>query len=82
MIKRFFALLILVAVFSASAFAHSCPIQMKKIDKGLAKNPPLSTEQLAEVKRLRALGEKLHKSREHRESSSTLWDAMDILEIS
>ena len=62
MIKRFFALLILLAVFSASAFAHSCPIQMKKIDKALAKNSPLTAEQLAEVQRMRALGAELHEA--------------------
>jgi hypothetical protein len=82
MIKRFFALLVLLAVFSAPVYADSCPIQMKKIDKALAKNPSLTAEQLAEVKRLRTLGEKQHKSLEHSESASSLWDAMDILEIS
>ncbi len=39
MIKKSLALLVLVALFSAPAFAHSCPLQMKKIDKPLAKNP-------------------------------------------
>jgi len=82
MIKRFFALLVLLAVFSAPAFAHSCPIQMKKIDKALAKNPPLTAEQLAEVNRLRAEGEALHKARNHDDSSDILWEAMDILGIS
>ncbi|MCZ6486811.1 MAG: hypothetical protein O6938_09300 [Gammaproteobacteria bacterium] len=82
MIKKSLALLVLVALFSAPAFAKSCPLQMKKIDKALAKNPTISAGQFAKVKELRALGEKEHKSREHRESSSTLWDAMDILGIS
>ena len=81
MIKRFFALLVLLAVFSAPAFAHNCPIQMKKIDKALAKNPSLTAEQLAEVQRVRALGEELHKVRNHDDSSDILWEAMDILEI-
>ncbi len=82
MIKKSLTLLVLVALFSAPAFAKSCPLQMKKIDKALAKNPIISAGQLTKVKELRALGENQHKSREHRESTSTLWDAMDILGIS
>ncbi len=82
MIKKSLALLVLVALFSAPAFAHSCPLQMKKIDKALAKNPTISARQLAKVKEFRTLGEKQHKARDHDKSSDTLWDAMDILGIS
>jgi hypothetical protein len=38
MIKKPLALLVLVAFFSAPAFAHSCTLQMKKNHKALAKN--------------------------------------------
>jgi hypothetical protein len=47
---------------STSAFAMHCPLDMKKIDAALAKDPDLSAEQLAQVKNLRAEGESLHKS--------------------
>ena len=55
---------------------------MKKIDDALAKNPSLSTEQMAEVKKLRAEGETLHKAGKRQESIDTLAKAMKILNIS
>jgi hypothetical protein len=54
---------------------------MKKIDAALAKNPKLSAQQAAEVKKLRADGEALHKSGKHQESVDTLAKAMKILNI-
>jgi hypothetical protein len=54
---------------------------MKKIDEALAKNPPLSAEQMAEVKKYRAEGEALHKAGKHQESVDTLAKAMKILKI-
>lgn len=68
-------------LFSASAFAFHCPADMKKIDDALAKNPKLSAEQMTEVKRLRAEGERLHKEGKHQESVDTLGKAMKILNI-
>ena len=53
----------------------------KKIDAALAKNPSLSAAQMAEVKKLRAEGEKLHKAGKHQESVDTLAKAMKILKI-
>jgi hypothetical protein len=67
---------------SGAAFAFHCPADMKKIDDALAKNPSLSTEQMAEVKKLRAEGETLHKAGKHQESVDTLAKAMKILSIS
>lgn len=67
---------------SAAAFAFHCPADMKKIDDALAKNPTLSAEQMAEVKKLRAEGETLHKAGKHQESVDTLAKAMKILNIS
>jgi hypothetical protein len=66
---------------SASAFAFHCPADMKKIDEALAKNPKLSAEQLADVKKYRADGETLHKAGKHQESVDTLGKAMKILGI-
>ena len=52
------ALAALLAV-STSAFAFHCPMDMKKIDEAMAKNPQLTPEQTAEVKKYRAEGESL-----------------------
>jgi len=66
---------------SASAFAFHCPADMKKIDEALAKNPKLSAEQMADVKKYRTDGEALHKAGKHQESVDTLGKAMKILGI-
>jgi len=66
---------------AGSAFAMHCPMDMKKIDEALAKNPSLSSTQLSEVKKLRAEGEALHKAGKHQESVDTLGKAMRILGI-
>ena len=67
--------------FAGSAFAMHCPMDMKKIDEALAKQPNISTEKLADVKKLRAEGESLHKAGKHQESVDTLAKAMAILGI-
>ncbi len=54
---------------------------MAKIDAALAQNPRLSAAELAEVKRLRAQGEMLHKAGKHQESVDTLAKAMKMLKI-
>jgi hypothetical protein len=71
----------LLMVLSGSTFAMHCPADMKKIDEAMAKNPPLTAEQMAEVKKLRADGEALHKAGKHQESVDTLGKAMKILKI-
>jgi hypothetical protein len=68
-------------VFSGAAFAFHCPADMKKIDEALAKSPKLTAEQMAEVKKLRADGEALHKAGKHQESVDTLAKAMKILGV-
>ena len=67
--------------FSSAAFAFHCPADMRKIDEAMAKNPKLSAEQTAEVKKLRADGEALHKAGKHQDSVDTLAKAMKILDI-
>lgn len=78
---RQFVLLGGLALASAQAFAFHCPMDMKKIDEAMGKNPKLSAEQMAEVKKLRAEGETLHKAGKHQESVDTLAKAMKILKI-
>jgi len=81
--KRLSAVLLAVALaFGAgTVFAFHCPKDMKLIDAALAKNPGLTKEQLAEVKKLRATGEELHKAGKHQESVDTLAKAMKILNL-
>ena len=66
---------------SSAAFAMHCPADMKKIDEALAKNPKLTAEQMAEVKKLRADGETLHKAGKHQESVDALGKAMKMLNV-
>jgi hypothetical protein len=70
-----------LAFTASTAFAMHCPADMKKIDAALAKNPKLSSQQMAEVKKARADGEALHKAGKHQESVDTLAKAMKILNI-
>jgi hypothetical protein len=70
-----------VLAFSTSAFAFHCPSDMRQIDEAMAKNPSLTAEQTAEVKKYRAEGEALHKAGKHQESVDTLARAMKILNI-
>ena len=65
---------------SGSALAFHCPKDMKAIDAALP-NATLSSEQMAEVKKLRAEGERLHKAKKHQESVDTLAKAKKILGI-
>jgi hypothetical protein len=58
-----------------------CPKDMKAIDDALAKNPTLSAQEAADVKKYRAEGEALHKAGKHQESVDTLAKAMKILKI-
>ncbi len=66
-------------LFSGAAFAFHCPKDMAEIDAALAKNPKLTAEQLAEVKKLRAQGEADHKAGKHQASVDELAKAKEIL---
>lgn len=66
---------------AGSTFANHCPLEMKKIDAALAKNPKLDASQMAEVKKYRADGEALHKAGKHQESLDALSKAEKILGI-
>ena len=77
---RFSTLALVLALCSGSAFAFHCPADMKAIDAALP-SAKLSPEQMAEVKKLRAEGETLHKEKKHQESVDTLAKAKKILGI-
>jgi hypothetical protein len=66
--------------FASFAAAHNCPNEWKAIDAALPK-AKLDDKQTAEVKKLRAEGEQLHKAGKHSESMATLAKAKTILGI-
>lgn len=68
------------ALTAGAAFAYSCPTDMKAIDKAMS-GSPLSMAEMDEVKVLRALGEKLHRSGDHDGSVEALEEARDLLGI-
>ena len=74
------ALLAVLALFSSLAMAFSCPKLMKQVDAALP-SAKLSASQMAEVKKLRAEGETLHKAGRHQESVDTLGRAMKLLNV-
>jgi hypothetical protein len=74
------ALLAACAFFATAALAHNCPNEMKAIDAALPK-AKLDAKQTAEVKKLRADGEQLHKDGKHNESMASLGKAKGILGI-
>ncbi|MBM3566673.1 MAG: hypothetical protein FJX42_11250 [Alphaproteobacteria bacterium] len=75
---RTFLMAAAAMLISAPVFASSCPKHMKAIDDELAKNPAKAT---AEVKKLRADGESLHKAGKHDESMKALGAAEKLLGI-
>jgi len=74
------ALSLALAFAATTAFAHNCPNEWKAIDAALPK-AKLDDKQMAEVKKLRAEGEKLHKDGKHSESMASLGKAKKILKI-
>jgi hypothetical protein len=63
---------------SSVAFASNCPVEMKAIDAALPK-AKLDDKQMAEVKKLRADGERFHKEGKHSESMAALGKAKGML---
>jgi hypothetical protein len=73
-------LLATLVIAASSAFANSCPLEMKTIDAKLASKPAfLNATDLAQVISLRADGEKFHKEGKHAESMKALADAKELL---
>jgi hypothetical protein len=77
--KRLF-LTVALSAFACIAAAHNCPNEWKAIDAALPK-AKLDAKQMAEVKKLRAEGEQLHKAGKHSESMATLGKAKKMLGI-
>ena len=68
------------ALTSGVAYAGTCPKHMKAIDAALPA-AKLSDAQMADVKKYRAGGEKLHKEGKHADSLATLAKAEKILGV-
>ena len=79
--KRLLIAAVLTAGLATPALAFHCPKDMAEIDAALAQNPQISAEQMAEVTKLRAQGEALHKGGKHQESVDALAKAKEILGI-
>ncbi len=75
------ALLAAGLLAATPAFGSSCPKEMAAIDAALAKNPKLSAQEMADVKKARADGETLHKAGKHKESLEALGKAKKLLKI-
>jgi len=69
-------------LLSSSLWAMHCPQDMAKIDELLKNDPPADAEVLAQVQRLRAEGEELHKAGNHGESVKVLEEALNLLQSS
>lgn len=70
----------MVAIMTTDALASRCPMEMAKIDTAL-KTAQLSSDQKAEVEKLRKEGEDLHNAGNHSASEAALDKAKDILKI-
>ncbi len=73
-------LFIAAAAIAAPVWAMHCPMDMAKIDKQLASNPPSDPATLEKVKDLRAEGEQLHKAGDHAQSLQVLEQAQALLD--
>ncbi|WP_439860881.1 hypothetical protein [Pseudomonas sp. MBLB4136] len=79
---RRLAVFLAAALLSVPLWAAQCPADMAKIDAMLASNPPSDAAVLAQVQKLRAEGEALHKSGDHGQSVQVLGEALQLLEAS
>jgi len=75
-----FAFALVLSLVAGTAFAHNCPNEMRAIDAAMPK-AKLDADKMAEVKKLRADGEQLHKAGKHDESMAALGKAKAILGI-
>jgi hypothetical protein len=71
----------LFLLLAGTAWANSCPTQMKAIDDKLATKPALSKDVSDKVTKLRAEGEAAHKAGKHAESEKALGEAKKLLGI-
>ncbi|MEY3709876.1 MAG: hypothetical protein RIQ67_1516 [Pseudomonadota bacterium] len=75
------SLWVLLAFSPVLGLAHSCPLEMYKIDRALSQNPQLDAVTLKKIRDLRAEGEKLHRQDQHGEAMLVLGSAKKLLKI-
>ena len=81
MLRRILPALAVIGGLAATpAFANHCPMDMAQIDEAM-KTAQLSDADKAEVVKLRAEGEKLHKDGDHAKSVEVLAKAKAILKL-
>lgn len=82
MVRHLFAAAFAASLLGAApmALAGSCPMDMAAIDKAMS-GAKLNDSEKAEVTKLRAEGEALHKSGQHPQSMAKLAEAKKILKI-
>ena len=78
--KKLLTAIALTALLSGTAFANSCPTQVKKIDDALATSTA-SDEVKAQAQALRDEGQGLHDSGDHAGSEAKLAEAQTLLGI-
>lgn len=82
MLKRFILAAAATIIFTVSAQASHCPLDMAKIDAILpVKMSSLPASDVAKIKSLRATGQAQHKAGDHKASEATLAQAMQMLGI-
>lgn len=81
MITRILAAAVVMVALSTPAYAFKCPALVNQVDQALAEEPDLTSEQLAEVKKLRDDGEGLHKTGKHSDAVAALNEALEILGV-
>lgn len=74
------AIALCASLTAGSAFAYSCPTDMKAIDEALLSSS-LSAVEIERVNILRAKGEQLHKDGDHDGSLKMLGEAKEMLGI-
>ncbi|WP_137888378.1 hypothetical protein [Pseudomonas sp. 2FE] len=79
---RRLALFLAATLLSTPLWAMHCPQDMAQIDAFLKSAPPADPEVLAQVQKLRAEGEALHKAGDHSQSVKVLGEALDLLQAS
>lgn len=77
---RRLSMFIVAAMTCAPLWAMHCPMDMAKIDERLETNPPSDPAVLAQVQKLRAEGEELHKAGDHTQSIQVLGQAQELLD--
>ena len=76
---RYLFVLLATLLFSAPALSNQCPTLMKQVDSQM-ESADLDPSTRAEVEKLRAKGEALHKAGKHAESEKTLRQAIEKID--